>query len=70
MKHPLSRFAPSPSLNSLRESGGGRPQCTQAKRRVRGLAALALALARWPRSCQFRWPRVVHGTFTAGVEMV
>ncbi|EJE49494.1 hypothetical protein PMI14_05954, partial [Acidovorax sp. CF316] len=27
MKHPLSRFAPSPSLSSLRESGGGRPQC-------------------------------------------
>ncbi|EJE50284.1 hypothetical protein PMI14_05156, partial [Acidovorax sp. CF316] len=25
MKHPLSRFAPSPSLDSLRESGGGRP---------------------------------------------
>ena len=33
MKHPLSRFAPSPSLASLCEAGGERPQ--------RGGAALA-----------------------------
>jgi len=49
MKHPLSRFAPSPSLDSLRESG--RPQRTQAKRRLRGLAALAGG--RWLRPRQF-----------------
>ena len=39
MKPPLSRFAPSPSLASLREAGGGRPQ--------RGGAALARG--HWPR---------------------
>ena len=44
MEHPLSRFAPSPSLASLRESGGGRPQ--------RGGAALARG--HWP------WPRQFH----------
>ena len=33
MRHPLSRCAPSPSLDSLRKSGGERPQ--------RGGAALA-----------------------------
>ncbi|PJI99155.1 hypothetical protein CLU85_3996 [Acidovorax sp. 69] len=49
MKHPLSRFAPSPSLDSLRESG--RPQRTHAKRRLRGLAALARG--RWLRPRQF-----------------
>ncbi len=27
MKHPLSRFAPSPSLYALRATGGGRSQC-------------------------------------------
>ncbi len=41
MKLPLSRLAPSPSLDSLRESGDGRPQ--------RGGAALAQAHRRWPR---------------------
>ena len=41
MKPPLSRFAPSPPLASLRDEGGGRPQRTQAESRPRGLAALA-----------------------------
>ena len=41
MKLPLSRFAPSPSLDSLHETGGRRPQ--------RGGAALARGLWRWPR---------------------
>ena len=41
MKLPLSRFAPSPSLDSLRELGGGRPQ--------RGGAALARGLWYWQR---------------------
>ena len=44
MEHPLSRFAPSPSLDSLRESGGRRPQ--------RGGAALARG--RWLPHRQFR----------------
>ena len=39
MNNPLSGCAASPSL-TLRV-GGGRPQRTQAKRRMRGLAALA-----------------------------
>ncbi len=39
MKHPLSRFAPSPSLASLREAGGGRTQ--------RGGAALARGRWYW-----------------------
>jgi len=39
MSHPLSRFAPSPSLASLREAAGGRPQ--------RGGAALAQGLLAW-----------------------
>ncbi|PJI97187.1 hypothetical protein CLU85_1960 [Acidovorax sp. 69] len=43
MKHPLSRFAPSPSLALLRNAGGGRPQ--------RG--GTALARGRWLRVCQF-----------------
>ena len=51
MKLPLSRFAPSPSLDSLCESGGRRPQRTQAKRRMRGLAALARG--HWPWTRQF-----------------
>ena len=42
MKPPLNRFAPSPSLASLREAGGGRPQ--------RGGAALARG--HWPRQRQ------------------
>ena len=44
MKLPLSRFAPSPSLASLRDAGGERPQ--------RGGAALARG--HWPRACRFR----------------
>jgi hypothetical protein len=51
MKLPLSRFAPSPSLVSLRESGGGHPQ--------RGGAALARG--RWPRECQVHAMWVAHG---------
>ncbi len=43
MKLPLSRFAPSPSLDSLCESGGRRPQ--------RGGAALARG--HWPGTRQF-----------------
>ena len=43
MKLPLSRSAPSPSLSSLRETGGGRPQ--------RGGAALARG--HWHRACRF-----------------
>ena len=38
MRHPLSRFAPSPSLASLCEAGGERPQRCGA----------ALARGRWP----------------------
>jgi hypothetical protein len=46
MSHPLSRFTPSPSLDSLCESGGGRPQ--------RGGAALARGHSHEPRQ--------VHGS--------
>ncbi len=42
-KHPLRRFAPSPSLASLRDAGGGRSQ--------RGGAALARLP--WPCERQF-----------------
>ena len=38
MRHTLSRFAPSPSLASRGEAGGGRPQRCGA----------ALARGRWP----------------------
>ncbi len=60
MKHPLSRFAPSPSLDSLRDSGGERPQRTQVKRRIRGLAALARG--HWPRSRQSQRLRTAFST--------
>ena len=52
MKHPLSRFAPSPSLVSLRESGGGRPQRRGA----------ALARGHWLGLRQFHASWVAHGT--------
>ena len=52
MKHPLSRFAPSPSLYALHAMGGGRSQ--------RGGAALAWLPALGPR--QFHGPWVVHST--------
>ncbi len=51
MKHPLCRFAPSPSLALLRNAGGRHLQRTQTKRRPSGLAALARG--RWHRPRQF-----------------
>jgi hypothetical protein len=51
MKLPLSRFAPSPSLASLRDAGGGRPQRTQAKRCLSSSAALARG--HWLCACRF-----------------
>lgn len=56
MKHPLSRFAPSPSLVSLRESGGVRPQC--------GGAALARGHWLWQR--QLDAPQVMHSAVNNG----
>ncbi|PIF89570.1 hypothetical protein CLU86_0446 [Acidovorax sp. 62] len=50
-KHPLRRFAPSPSLASLRDAGGGRSQRPQVERRIRDGAALARLP--WPCERQF-----------------
>ena len=57
MKHPLRRFAPSPSLVSLRDSGGRRPQHG-------GAARPAPALVRGPLlgSGQVRGPEALFGT--------
>ena len=56
MKHPLSRFAPSPSLYALRATGVGRTQRGGAVRPAQALARL-------------RWlgPRQLHAQWTACV---
>ena len=58
MNHPLSRFAPSPSLVSLRDTGGRCPQRTEWERHLRIGAALAQGRSPLPRQFQRLWVAV------------